>query len=208
LLARQSPKLLKLYFILTHASQCYHIVQGAKPNSSSGRLSDREDSKRDIDSRWTHDKFAKHNGIEGGELGARIKGNVGRQITSGTAEQPNSRILSNAFAGIGGRQEAKKKAVEEPPLVIRGASSTTGVEVEGLAPGTTAEDVAVRAVVQSPSTDSSPLQTLLLSASFCILRLPRALRLPSLNSTNRPQMEGPYMFSQSMPVPWALGWAW
>jgi hypothetical protein len=65
-----------------------------------------------------------------------------------------------------------------------------------------------RAVVQSLSTDSSPLQTLLPSASFCISRPPRAPRPPSLNSTSRRQMEGRYMSSQSMPVPWALGWAW
>ncbi|KIM31500.1 hypothetical protein M408DRAFT_320674 [Serendipita vermifera MAFF 305830] len=48
---------------------------GSKPPSSSGKFGDREESQRDLDSPWTHDKFAKHNGIEGGELGARIAGN-------------------------------------------------------------------------------------------------------------------------------------
>ena len=132
-------------------------MQGSKPQSSSGKFSDREDSKRDIDSPWAHDKFAGHNGIGGGELGARIMGNVGRQITSGAPEASNSRLLTNAFASITGRPEARKRAVDEAPLSIRGASSTTGVEVEGLAPGTTAEDVAVRGSVLLPSKNADIL---------------------------------------------------
>ncbi|CCA70343.1 hypothetical protein PIIN_04282 [Serendipita indica DSM 11827] len=113
----------------------------ASPRSS-GRSSDREDGKRDLDAKWTHDKYAPHNGIEGGELGARMTGDVGRQITSGASG--SSRLVNRAFAGVLGKPEPKGATSDSGGLSIKGASTLagTGVEVDGLAPGTTAEDVA------------------------------------------------------------------
>lgn len=113
--------------------------QGSSPRS----FNDRE-AKGDIDAKWTHDKFASHNGIEGGELGARLSGSVGRQITSGGEASP-SRLVNRAFASVLGKPAMKRTTSEGSGLSIKGASTNSGtsVEIEGLAPGTTAEDVAV-----------------------------------------------------------------
>ncbi|KAG8799089.1 hypothetical protein FRC17_007226 [Serendipita sp. 399] len=117
---------------------------GASPRSTStGKFGDKQGgSKRDLDAKWTHDMFASHNGIEGGELGARLQGSVGRQITSGV--ESASRLVRSAFAGALGKPATAPAATSDPGLSIKGASSNagTGVEVEGLASGTTAEDVA------------------------------------------------------------------
>ncbi|KAG8830170.1 hypothetical protein FRB91_000712 [Serendipita sp. 411] len=119
---------------------------GASPRSSSAsKFGDKPAGKRDLDAKWTHDMFASHNGIEGGELGARLQGNTGRQITGGA--ESSSRLVSRAFAGALGKPAAaaKQQNTTDSGLSIKGASSAhagTGVEVEGLAPGTTSEDVA------------------------------------------------------------------
>lgn len=54
--------------------------------------------------------------------------------------------MNRAFAGVLGKPELKRGGSEGSGLSIKGASTNSGtsVEVEGLAPGTTAEDVAVR----------------------------------------------------------------
>ena len=68
---------------------------------------------------------------------------MGRQITSGS--DSSSRLVNRAFAGVLGKPPMKRAMSESGGLTIKGASASvgTGVEVEGLAPGTTSEDVAV-----------------------------------------------------------------
>jgi hypothetical protein len=69
---------------------------------------------------------------------------VGRQITSG-GDSSSSRLVNRAFAGALGKPPMRRAMSESGGLSIKGASASvgTGVEVEGLAPGTTSEDVAV-----------------------------------------------------------------
>jgi hypothetical protein len=59
--------------------------------------------------------------------------------------------VNRALAGVLGTSEPKRGSSEGAGLSIKGASlnSGTSVEVEGLAPGTTAEDVAVRAFLKT-----------------------------------------------------------
>jgi hypothetical protein len=125
--------------------------QGTSPRASVGpsggdsSLPKAAHSKGDPDSKWKHDLFAAHNGISGGELGARLNGDMGRQVTSG-AGGGETAVAKKAFqAALGVSAFGKKDTPVGQGLAIKGTAAVAGttIEVDGLAPGTTAEDVAV-----------------------------------------------------------------
>jgi len=88
--------------------------------------------------------FVVHNGISGGELGARLNGDVGRQVTSGAGGGEKAVVKKALQAALGVDAFAKKDNPVGQGLAIKGSASapSTAIEVDGLAPGTTAEDVA------------------------------------------------------------------
>lgn len=77
-----------------------------------------------------------------------MNGDVGRQVTSGTGggEKAVAKKALQAALGLGGDVFVKKDSSVGQGLAIKGSAASalsTTIEVDGLAPGTTAEDVAV-----------------------------------------------------------------
>jgi len=114
------------------------------PSTSDSSLPKAKHTKGDPNDQWKHDLFAPHNGISGGELGARLNGDMGRQVTSGAGGGEKA-VAKKAFqAALGVNVFEKKEKSVSQGLTIKGSASVSSatVEVDGLAPGTTADDVA------------------------------------------------------------------
>lgn len=113
--------------------------------SRSSSLPKAKHTNADPNAQWKHDLFAAHNGISGGELGARLNGDVGRQVTSGAGGGEKAVAKKALQAALGVSAVGKKDNPVSQGLAIKGSASapSTTIEVDGLAPGTTAEDVAV-----------------------------------------------------------------
>jgi hypothetical protein len=74
-----------------------------------------------------------------------LNGDVGRQVTSGAGGGEKAVAKRALQAALGAGVLVKKESVVGPGLAIKGSASapSTTIEIDGLAPGTTAEDVAV-----------------------------------------------------------------
>lgn len=74
-----------------------------------------------------------------------MNGDVGRQVTTGVGGGEKA-VAKKAFqAALGADAFGKKESPVSQGISIKGSASapSTTIEVDGLAPGTTAEDVAV-----------------------------------------------------------------
>lgn len=74
-----------------------------------------------------------------------MSGDVGRQVTSGAGGGEKAVAKKALKAALGVDIFAKKDSAVGQGLAIKGSASapSSTIEVDGLAPGTTAEDVAV-----------------------------------------------------------------
>ena len=136
---------LPLGFFSPFLSQNASPRASVAPSSREPSLPKAKHTNGDPNSQWKHDLFAAHNGISGGELGARLNGDLGRQVTSGAGGGEKA-VAKRAFqAALGVDVFGKKDSPVGQGIAIKGSASapSTTIEVDGLAPGTTAEDVAV-----------------------------------------------------------------